>query len=130
MSADSKTPNSEPGIEGDWTQGKAALTFERCLECMHIRYFSRGFCPECGSKAYARNTSKGLGQVYAMTVVHRASVAEFRSIVPYLIALVDMDEGFRIMAHAQPELVVGARVCCTFREVAGRLLPYLEAEKS
>lgn len=130
MSTNRNLVISEPGSDGDWTSGSAQLKFQRCLDCLHIRYFHRSFCPDCGSRRHTSQTSSGLGLVHATTLVHRASSAEFRAITPYLIVLADMDDGFRIMAHAQPDLTIGARVRCTIREVAGRLLPYAEIDNS
>jgi uncharacterized OB-fold protein len=40
----------------------------------------------------------GAGVVHAFTVVHRAP-AEYRSEVPYVVALVDLDEGVRMMTR-------------------------------
>ncbi len=126
MSAHRDVVNSESDSDRDWTSGSPQMRFQRCLDCLHVRYFRRSFCPDCGSRQYSSHTSNGLGLVHATTVVHRASSAEFRAIAPYLIVLADMDEGFRIMAHAQPDIAIGDRIRCTFREVAGRLLPYVE----
>jgi hypothetical protein len=34
------------------------------------------------------------------------------------------------MGHADPELAIGDRVCCTVREIAGRALPHFERDRS
>ena len=72
--------------------------------------------------------SAGRGVVYARTVVHRAPTAEFRPLVPYVLLLVAMDEGFRLMAHGEAGLAIGTRVEVGFREHAGRALPYAKEE--
>tara|TARA_Y100000588_G_C14007960_1_gene818639 strand:+ start:298 stop:432 length:135 start_codon:yes stop_codon:yes gene_type:complete len=43
-------------------------------------------------------------------------------------ALIDLDEGVRMMGHANPVIGIGDRVTATFREHCGRFLPYFEPE--
>jgi uncharacterized OB-fold protein len=57
--------------------------------------------------------SAGLGVIYTYTVVRQHGHPFFRAHAPYVVALVDMDEGFRVMAEvdADPEAVhIGQRV--------------------
>ena len=41
-----------------------------------------------------------------------------------MIALVDADEGFRLMAHCAPGLEIGDRVRACFTDLAGRKIPF------
>ena len=58
-----------------------------------------------------------------MTVLHRAPAPAWKDRLPYAIALVDLDEGLRVMAHADPTLAVGraARL-----RLSGSALPFFE----
>jgi uncharacterized OB-fold protein len=67
--------------------------------------------------------SAGRGAVFAATEVVRAPSPELRSSAPYTILLVDLDEGFRMMAHGDPGLAIGERVEAGFARFAGRLVP-------
>jgi uncharacterized OB-fold protein len=49
-----------------------------------------------------------------------------RAHAPYAIALVDADEGFRLMAHAAQDLRIGERVRVRFIDFAGRPVPRFE----
>ena len=60
----------------------------------------------------------------ASTLVHRAPDDAFRAEVPYALVLVELDEGVRVMAHGNPDLVIGDAVQVSFRLIAGRLLPH------
>ena len=64
------------------------------------------------------------------TIVHRAPLPVFKDQVPYAIVIIDMDEGFRVMANVLPEvqkiLSVGARVSMGFQMVHGMALPVVE----
>jgi hypothetical protein len=49
-------------------------------------------CPECGSQELGWQRSAGLGEVYSTTVVRGRSGT-------HNVALVDLDEGFRMMSR-------------------------------
>ena len=124
-------PNSvsvEMTPSSSWTQGGDRIAFQRCGACRHTWYFHRDFCPACGHEASATSASAGLGVVHASTLVQRAPSDEFRAIAPYRIVLVDVAEGFRMMGHGNKALVIGDRVRCDVRTIAGRLLPFFDRE--
>ena len=73
-------------------------------------YFHRSFCPACGTDEPVVHQASGTGTVHASTLVARAPTEELRAHAPYLIVLVDADEGFRLMAHGDPDLQIGDRV--------------------
>lgn len=84
------------------------LGFQRCGGCGAAVFYPRVLCPACGSPDLAWETSAGRGTVYATTAVYR------RDADPYNVALVEVDEGFRMMSRVEgipPEGVeIGARV--------------------
>jgi uncharacterized OB-fold protein len=108
----------------DWTAGQAGLAYQACPVCEAIWYFKRGFCPACGAPGPEARQASGLGTVCAVTLVTRAPSDELRQHAPYLICLVDTDEGFRVMAHGSVGLRIGDRVQVKFVELAGRLIPF------
>ena len=107
----------------DWTNGVARTCLERCAQCAHQWYFRRGFCPACGSRQVDRVPVSGLGSVYAITTVGRAPSPEWKAIAPYDIALIDLVEGLRVMAHAQIGLQIGDRVELSYLTIGERLIP-------
>ena len=112
----------------DWTRGGDRLVYQHCARCGRVFYFRRDFCPSCGAAEPEQRASAGRGTVHAVTLVLRAPSEELRAIAPYRIALVDLDEGFRAMAHVDPTLAIGDRAHCRPRVLAGRMLPYFEKE--
>ena len=56
----------------------------------------------------------------------RAPSEDLRALAPYLIVLVDAEEGFRMMAHGDKELKIGDPVTVRFVRFADRLLPYFD----
>ena len=58
-------------------------------------FYPRVLCPFTGSGKLEWRLSKGLGTVHATTVVHPAEGK------PYNVALIDCDEGFRLMSRVE-----------------------------
>ena len=55
----------------------------------------------------------------AVTVVHRAPSAALQALAPYALCLVDADEGPRLMARCESDLLIGDRVTVAMSEFAG-----------
>src|SRR5437588_79499 len=102
---------------------------QRCEHCAHRWYFARRLCPRCGG-AVATFPAAGGGIVFSTTVVARAPDESFRTLAPYTLALVDLDEGVRVMAHAVAGTPIGARVRLEFFTHADRTLPRFRVESA
>lgn len=72
--------------------------------------------------------ASGTGRVYALSLVHRAPSEALRKLAPYLIVMIDMEEGFRIMAHGEPSLAIGDRVKARFVDFGGKVIPRFEKD--
>ncbi|MDX5360099.1 MAG: OB-fold domain-containing protein [Alphaproteobacteria bacterium] len=90
------------------------LAFQSCRACGANQAFLRPFCQACGSEDIDWRHAAGGGTVAAHSVLHRAPTPDYRAKVPYAIALVDLDEGVRVMTHADLDLSVGQRVALSF----------------
>jgi uncharacterized OB-fold protein len=77
---------------------EGVLRLQRCRQCGRHVFYPRAVCPHCASADLEWVESGGAGRVHSFTVVHRAP-AEYRDEVPYAVALVDLDEGVRMMAR-------------------------------
>lgn len=102
------------------------LRYQRCGACAAVQTYPRASCLRCGAAALEWMRAAGGGTVYALTRVERAPSDEFRALAPYVIVLVDLDEGCRMMAHGVPGLAIGDRVGVRFFEHGGRSLPRFE----
>lgn len=108
------------------------LRYQQCAQCAHVQRIPRDLCEHCQCRRLQWMTSQRLGTVLSFTTVYRAPLPAFKSALPYVIALLDMDEGFRIMANALPQvqqgpLAIGARVRVGFTEVHGMALPVVHS---
>ena len=111
-----------------WTRGGSRFVYQHCSGCGRQWLFMRDFCPHCGLRDPLFRAAAGTGTVSASTLVHRAPDDTFRAIAPYRLVLVDLDEGLRLMAHAEPAVAVGDRVQGVVRTIAGRPMPFFSQE--
>ncbi len=108
------------------------LRYQCCGQCGQVQCIPRSLCGRCQSSNLQWSASKREGTVLTFTTVYRAPLPAFKDMVPYVIAIVDLDEGFRVMANALPivqqaALAIGSRVRIGFKEVQGMALPVLES---
>lgn len=123
-------PNAQtlPYWEGAAT---GELRYQCCAACGSVQRIPRSLCEQCQDSRLDWKQSERRGTVLTFTTVHRAPLPVFKEMVPYIIAIVDMDEGFRVMANAAPQdlprLAIGARVRIGFRDVHGMALTVVDA---
>lgn len=110
------TAVSADPIARDWWANVAEgrIGYEVCADCGTAQFYPRGHCTACGSARVEMRVAAGTGTIFSITVVHRPPSAALQPFAPYAIALVDLDEGVRLMAHADPALGIGARARAAF----------------
>lgn len=104
------------------------LELQRCAACEKVWFFPRPACVACGSTEYAWIRASGRGTAQSFSIVRRAPSPEFRALVPYVVALVDLEEGPRMMANIIGDdalgIAIGDAVAVTFEDRGeGRALP-------
>ena len=88
-------PSIDPGTERFWEAlRQKELIYQRCRVCK--REFSpyQPTCPSCWSADFEELKSSGRGTVYTYSTVYRAPTPEFRADLPYVVALIQLEEGF------------------------------------
>ena len=92
------------------------LRLQTCNNCHQAQFYPRVLCCHCGHHDLSWQPSSGLGVVASFTVARRAVSPAFDA--PYVIALVDLEDGVRLMSHVvdvDPETVtVGLPVIVAF----------------
>jgi uncharacterized protein len=117
------------------------LLVQWCTACDRGVFYPRVFCPHCGagnggaggSGALEWRRASGHGTVFSAVVEHRpeAAGAAFSGGQPYCVALVDLEEGVRMLTNVvgcPPEDVrCGLAVSVTWEPLSdGRQLPLFE----
>lgn len=102
------------------------LTYQVCGNCGRVVFYPRAHCPHCGSQDLSVHDSAGAGTVYSFTVIRQTPDPAFKPDVPYVVALVDVAEGFRMFTRLQAEpesLEIGQRVNLEWLTRDGMELP-------
>ena len=107
------------------------LAVQRCSACETLRHYPRPHCPVCMSAAWAWQTCSGRGTVYTYTVIRQNLNPRFRERIPYVVAVVELDEGVRLLTNVvgvDPDAVrAGMPVTAVFETDAdGRTVPRFE----
>jgi hypothetical protein len=102
--ADASIPRPLPQLEGfakDFYEHckRRELHFQRCGGCGAWRHVPREMCSECGSWSWEWARSSGRGRVFSWTVVARALHPAFQDACPYAPAVIEMEEGVRILSQ-------------------------------
>lgn len=102
------------------------LVLQRCPSCGRIVSYPRTLCPHCHDGAPEWIDASGRGTVYSFSVLHRAGSPGFEADVPYVVALVDLEEGVRMMANLMnvpaEQVEIGMPVSVTFERRADDLV--------
>lgn len=101
----------EPDSAAFWSAAREhSLAYQRCRDCATASFFVRAHCPNCGSLDLDLEASGGMGTIYSLTVVRRDGQPGFRERTPYITALVDLDEGIRMLTEIVAEDVGAVRI--------------------
>ena len=75
------------------------LVMPRCKRCWHMFFYPREQCPLCFSAELEWVKVSGRGRLYTYTVVRRPANPAFNDDVPYVFALVELEEGPRMVSN-------------------------------
>ena len=100
---------------------RGELVIQRCEACGTTTFASRVVCVSCGKRALKVVAASGRGTVYSYTIVHRAPFPSMRGQTPYVVALIDLDEGVRVMGNLIGErsdgVTIGAQARVSFESL-------------
>lgn len=78
-------------------QGK--LLIQKCGSCGHHIFYPRLSCPSCFSENLDWVEASGRGTVYSYTVVHSNAPSAFVPDVPYVVAVIRLEEGVQMLSN-------------------------------
>ena len=115
-------PRVDEESRGYWEAlGRHELVVQRCRDCSIWRFPPRAVCPACLSSATEWVRVSGRGTVYSFTVTHQNQAPGFRDALPYVLAIVELAEGPRLMTNivgCAPDAVrIGMPVEVVFEDV-------------
>jgi uncharacterized protein len=119
------TPETRPFWDGC---ARSELRLQRCADCARFYFPPQPWCPLCLGASVEWRAVSGRGTLHSYVISHVAA-AGFEGEVPYSIAIVELDEGPRVLANivgieATPEnLVLDMPLEVTFEARHGLFIP-------
>ena len=103
-----------------WVAARAGrLVLPHCAHCGHFEWPARPTCATCAAPLVWRECA-GTGTLLTWSVVHRAASPAWSGETPYVVAMVELDEGARLMSNIvecdPAHLACGQRVRARFVE--------------
>lgn len=129
-------PQPDPATAPYWQAARQhRLTLPRCRVCEEVHFYPRALCPHCGNDDFTWISASGGGTIASFTVVRRAPSPAFESQVPYVVAIVALDEGPHLMTNIvgcnPDEVRISDRVSVAFLDVDNETtLPVFTREKA
>ncbi len=107
------------------------LTYQQCADCGAVVFYPRRRCSSCLSANLEWKESAGQGTVYTYSIVRQSYHPFFRSMAPYAVAWIDLDEGPRLVSNVvgidDPSGVrIGMRVKVRWEEHEALCVPLFE----
>lgn len=119
-------PVIDPGTEPFWNAARAhRLSIPRCRSCGRHHFYPRELCPHCHSDDIEWCDASGRGTVYSYTIARRPAGPAFAPDVPYVVALITLDEDVRMLTNIVTDDVeavrIGSRVAVRFDDVTAEV---------
>ena len=129
------TPTIDDGNKAFWDACEAGeLRLQRCTPCGHLRYPISTVCPECLSADADWEVLSGRGTVFSFCIFRHAYNEAWRDRLPYNVALIQLEEGPRMLSNVQgvlpEEIHVGLAVKVAFEVEQGFSIPIFERAMS
>lgn len=97
------------------------LLLAHCESCGRDHHYPRALCPFCWSTQLTWRPATGRGTLYTYSAVHVNDLPPFAERLPYVAAVVDLEEGPRLMTNLVDcdldDIRVGMAVEVTYREL-------------
>ena len=104
-------PTPDETTEAYWAAaGEGRLLISGCRDCGRTHSYPRPFCPYCWSDAVDWVEASGLATLYTFSIVRQNDLPPFKERLPYVAAVVDLDEGPRMMTNVVDCAVEDVRI--------------------
>ena len=93
---------------------RGELLLQRCNHCGRHQFYPRSICSHCWSEDLGWVQALGTGRIWTFTVAHQPGHPAWTEEAPYVIAVVELEEGVRMLTNivdCDPnQVTVGQRV--------------------
>ena len=119
-------PTIDAGSRPFWDATKEhRLSIPKCRDCGQHHFYPRELCPHCHSDALDWVDVSGKGEVYSFTIARKPAGPVYADDVPYIIAMITLNEGPRMLTNLIVDDVeavrIGDRVAVRFEDVTNEV---------
>jgi len=86
------------------------LLLPRCRSCSRPHFYPRSFCPHCGARDLEWFQASGKGRLHTFVINHRPP--PYLKDGPYVIAVVELEEGPRMMTNLVDAPADPGKIAC------------------
>lgn len=110
---------------------RGQLLIQRCYGCEAYQFYPRAICSNCWSGDVRWIGSSGKGTVWTFTITRQNRTSGFAEEVPYVLALVELEEGIKMFTNVVEcdpgDVTVGMPVEVTFVRATDQVsVPYFK----
>ena len=99
MSGEKRTGTPTPDTQPFWDAARNhQLALPECLSCRRFYFYPRDHCPVCSGREVRWRAVSGRGFLHTYVIAHHPAPG-FEADAPYVIAVVELAEGPRMMAN-------------------------------
>lgn len=100
MTATKPIPKPAPESQPYWEAAKShTLSLPHCDACEQFWFPPSQTCPHCLSSKFSWQAVSGRGKVFSFVTFHRVYHPAFEGEVPYVVALIELEEGPRLLSN-------------------------------
>lgn len=101
------------------------LRLQECRNCGEVRHYPRSHCPNCRSAEARWIKATGRGRIHSFVVIYRALHPAFQEKVPYVVALIELEEGPRMISDLidcdPAQVTIGMPVTIVFEDTKSQV---------
>ena len=90
------TPEAKPFWDGCRAE---KLMLPRCESCGHVFFYPRIVCPRCHARTIGWMQASGRGTLHSFEIAYQAFQKAWKIKPPYVLAMVQLEEGLRLMTN-------------------------------
>jgi uncharacterized OB-fold protein len=134
MSAARPLPHPTAWSKGYWEAAKEMrFVVQECRTCDRAIMYPKRVCPHCLGDKLGWRASPGRGEIYAVTTQLLGPPSGFEDRLPYVLAIIRLDEGVQLMSNvvgdSATDAKIGDRVKVGFEDLGDVVLPVFELDK-
>lgn len=91
----------EDALTRAWLEAAAdgRLLIQRCAACERFQFYPRAHCARCFAPEPAWHEASGRGRLHTYSIVRWTPNEEFAADCPYVLAIVELEEGVRVTSR-------------------------------